>query len=198
MGLTVETPNGPFTLARSCDGCTLCCRVMEAVTLNKPAGVLCQHCIVGQGCGIHETRFAECRHFHCAWIIDAKLGPEWQPETAHIVVAYDLDGRRLNAHADPLHPDAWRKEPYYSQMRSWAADALPRGGQIVGRLLAEVTVFLPDRHVDLGEMGEDEYIFIENLGAGKWDARNVNHEEADALRRMGGQDTDGPPAGGKI
>jgi hypothetical protein len=158
---------------------------MDAPTLNKPAGVLCEHCIVGKGCGIHDTRFPECRHFHCAWLIDAALGPEWQPELSHIVIAYDLEGRRLNAHADPLCPDAWRREPYYSQLKTWAANALPRGGQVVGRLLQEVSVFLPDGHVDLGEVNDDEYIFIENFGDGKWGARKVSEAEALTLRMSG-------------
>jgi hypothetical protein len=185
MGMTVQTPNGPFTLARSCDGCTLCCRVLEAVTLNKPMGVLCQHCVVGKGCGIHETRGDECRNYHCGWLIDANLGPEWRPELAHIIITYDMEGRRLNAHADPLHPDAWRREPYYSELKRWAAEALPRGGQVVAYLEKAVSVFLPDRHVELGVMGPDDYMFIENLGEGRWDARKVDAAEAEALRKAG-------------
>lgn len=180
-GLTVETPNGPFALARSCDGCTLCCRVLEATTLNKPAGVLCQHCVVGKGCGIHETRGAECRDYHCGWLIDGSLGPEWQPERAHIIITYDLDGRRLNAHADPLYPSAWRNEPYYSQLKSWAAFALPRNGQVVAYNGRHTFVFLPDRDVDLGVFTNDDFIFIERLGDDGWDARKFSATEAQAM-----------------
>lgn len=185
-GPTVDTPNGPFTLARGCDGCTLCCRVLSAgEPLNKPMGVLCQHCVVGTGCGIHETRPPVCRDYHCGWLIDASLGPEWRPELAHIIITYDLDGRRLNAHADPLHPDAWRQEPYYSQLKQWAAMALPRGGQVVAYLEKDVSVFLPDRHVELGVLGAEDFIFIENLGEGRWNARKVGLAEATALRQEG-------------
>jgi hypothetical protein len=179
--LTVETPNGPFMLSRGCDGCTLCCKVLRADSLNKPAGTWCVHCVRGVGCGIHATRPEECRGFHCVWLMDASLGEEWQPERAHIVLSLDLEGRRLNATADPDYPDAWRSEPYYSQLKNFAAMALPRNGQVVAYLNGAVTVFLPDRHVDLGMLGEDEYIFIEHLPDGGWTARKVNEEEAATL-----------------
>jgi hypothetical protein len=183
--LTVDTPNGPFTLARTCDGCTLCCRVLEATTLNKPMGVLCQHCILGKGCGIHETRNAECRNYHCGWLIDGKLGPEWQPETAHIIITYDMDGRRFNAHADPLYPDAWQTEPYYSQLKNLAAMALPQGGQVAGYVGREMSMFLPDRAVPLGVMGPQDYVFIEHLGEGRWDVRKIDEAEAKVLQAEG-------------
>ena len=113
------------------------------------------------------------------------LGPEWRPELAHIIITYDMEGRRLNAHADPLYPDAWLCEPYYSELKRWAAEALPRGGQVVAYLEKAVSVFLPDRHVELGVMGPDDYMFIENLGEGRWDARKVDVAEAEALRKAG-------------
>jgi hypothetical protein len=179
-GLTVDTPRGPFTLARSCNGCTLCCRVMAAVTLDKPMGVLCQHCVVGKGCGIHTTRPAECRDYHCGWLIDASLGEEWQPERSHIIITYDLDGRRLNANADPLHPDAWLNEPHYSQLRQWAARSLPLGGQVLAHVGHHSFAILPDRHVDLGLMAPTDYVYFERLADG-WNARKVSEEEARAI-----------------
>jgi hypothetical protein len=184
-GLTVPTSHGPVTLVRGCDGCTLCCRVLEATSLDKPMGVLCRHCVVGQGCGIHATRVAECRDYHCAWLLNDTLGEEWRPETAHIILSYDLDGHRLNANADPDFPDAWRQEPYYSQLKEWAAIALASNRQIVAYVGRHTFVILPDRHVDLGVFTADDYIFIEHLPDGTWDARKVNEEEAEHLRRSG-------------
>jgi hypothetical protein len=159
--------------------------VLEAVTLDKPMGVLCKHCVVGVGCGVHATRVDECRNYHCGWLLDAALGEEWRPETAHIVISYDLEGRRLNANADPNYPDAWRQEPYYSQLKNWAATALANNRQVVAYVGRHTFVILPDRHVDLGVFTEDDYIFIEHLEDGSWDARKVNEEQAEELRRAG-------------
>jgi len=185
MPSPARTSRGSVAPARSCDGCTLCCRVLEAVTLDKPMGVLCKHCVVGVGCGVHATRVDECRNYHCGWLLDAALGEEWRPETAHIVISYDLEGRRLNANADPNYPDAWRQEPYYSQLKNWAATALANNRQVVAYVGRHTFVILPDRHVDLGVITEDDYIFIEHLEDGSWDARKVNEEQAEELRRAG-------------
>jgi hypothetical protein len=183
---TVQTPRGPFTLARDCDGCTLCCKVLSAgEPLNKPMGVWCGHCVPGTGCGIHASRPPVCRDFHCVWLMDASLGAEWQPERCHMVLSLDLDGRRLNATTDQDYPDAWRREPYYSQLKAWASVALPRNGQVVAYLNRDVFVILPDRHVELGVLGPDDYIFIERLDGGGWGARKVDESEARMLRQTG-------------
>ena len=102
-----------------------------------------------------------------------------------MVLSLDLDGRRLNANADPDYPDAWRCEPYYSQFKAWAHLALARNGQVVAYGGGEVFVILPDRHVELGTLEVEDYIFIEHLPGGRWDAHKVNKEEAAALRRSG-------------
>jgi hypothetical protein len=186
MGLTVDTPNGPFTLARGCDGCTLCCKVMQVdPPIDKPMNQWCIHCVPGTGCGIHETRPSVCRQFHCVWLMDGTLGEEWQPERCHMVLWLDLEGRRFNANVDEDHPEAWRVEPYYSQLKSLAAYSLPRGGQVVVYVGRQVFVMLPDRHAELGVVESDENIFIENLGNGRWNSRKVTDEEAQELCRAG-------------
>jgi hypothetical protein len=186
MGMTVDTPNGPFTLARSCDGCTLCCKVMDvAAPIDAPMNVWCRHCVPGKGCGIHETRPPVCSNFHCVWLMDGSLGPEWQPELCHMVLWLALDGRRFCVNVDEDHPNAWRGVPYYGWLNKLATASLPLGGQVVVYVGRQVYVILPDRHVALGHVTEDEYIFIENLGGGSWDARKVDEAEAQALRAAG-------------
>ena len=186
MGSTVDTPNGPFTLARGCDGCTLCCKVMQVdAPIDKPMNEWCVHCVPGTGCAIHQARPSVCRSFHCMWLIDGSLGQEWQPERCHMVLWLDLEGRRLNANVDEDHPDAWRAQPYYGQLKAIAASSLPRGGQVIVYVGKEAFAILPDRHAALGALGPDEYIFIENLGEGGWDARKVGDAEAQALRQSG-------------
>ena len=184
-GQTVMTPNGPFQLARGCDGCTLCCKVLEAEPIGKPANVWCVHCVKGVGCGIHLSRPPVCREYHCGWLIDGTLGEEWRPETAHIIITYRNEGMRLNAHADEDYPDAWLKEPYYSQLKRWAAMGLERGGQVFAYVGRQASVFLPDRHVEVGPLDPEDIIFIERLPSGDWNARKVSHEEAAALRASG-------------
>lgn len=186
MGLIVDTPNGPFTLARSCDGCTLCCKVMRVdAPLDKPMNQWCVHCIPGTGCGIHETRPPVCRSFYCVWLMDGNLTEEWRPESCHMVLWLDLDGRRLNINADEDFPNAWRTEPFLTRFKALAAQALPQNGQVVAYVGREVFVILPDRYVPLGALTPDEYIFIERVADGSWDARKVDEAQAQALRAAG-------------
>jgi len=182
-GQTVMTPNGPFTLARSCDGCTLCCKVMEAAPIGKPAGTWCTHCIRGVGCGIHETRAPVCREYHCGWLIDGSLSEEWRPERAHLILTYRDEGRSMSVHVDEDYPDAWLGEPYYSQFKRWAALSLGVGGRVMAYVGDRGFVVLPDRHVALGLLTADDFVFVEHLPNGQWDARKVGHEEAAALKR---------------
>jgi hypothetical protein len=58
---------------RSCGGCTMCCKVLGITELQKPVGKWCKHCEIGYGCRIYETRPAECRTFHCAWLVDDRF-----------------------------------------------------------------------------------------------------------------------------
>jgi hypothetical protein len=43
-------------MTRECGSCTACCELLEIVELEKPRGILCQHCTSGQGCAIYATR----------------------------------------------------------------------------------------------------------------------------------------------
>lgn len=184
-GPTVMTANGPFTLARGCDGCTLCCKVLEAEPIGKPANVWCVHCVKTKGCAIHETRPPVCREYHCGWLIDASLGEEWRPETAHLIISYRDEGRSMTVHADEDYPDAWMREPYYTQIKRWAALSLAHGGRVLGYVGNQGFAILPDRHIALGTLAPQDYVFIERLPDGGWDARKVSAEEAAALRRDG-------------
>src|SRR5262249_50752592 len=51
------TADGVLTLktVRGCDGCTLCCKVMEVKEIAKPGGKWCAHCKTGTGCGIYDS-----------------------------------------------------------------------------------------------------------------------------------------------
>ncbi|HWA92349.1 MAG TPA: hypothetical protein VG889_20090 [Rhizomicrobium sp.] len=187
-GPTVTTPRGPFTLARGCDGCTLCCKVLAAEPLGKPMNRWCVHCVPGAGCGIHATRPPVCRNYQCGWTIDAALGEEWRPTTAHIVITYDLDGRRLNANADEDFPDAWQREPYYSQLKAWAASAMPRGGQVMAYVGNRAFAILPDRHVELGILAPEDLVYFEVVD-GRWNARKVDAVEAERIRAASEQPT---------
>lgn len=152
----INTING-----RSCGSCSLCCKLLRIDEFNKPEGIWCDHCAPGKGgCLIYAERPSECRGFYCAWLTASDVGPEWAPKTSHMVLYSEGDGNRVALHVDPSHPNAWRREPYYSQLREWAALCVEQRQQLVVYIKSRVVVLLPDKEVDLGIMHRGDHITV--------------------------------------
>ncbi|MGL5736548.1 MAG: YkgJ family cysteine cluster protein [Beijerinckiaceae bacterium] len=151
----------PAAPARECGDCTLCCKVFDVPVLDKPAGRWCQHCQPGQGCGIHATRPDFCRQFFCLWITQGWIGPEWKPNLSKMVLTISPLNGMLTVQVDPQQPAAWRREPYYSQLKRWSAAAMQRKEIILVFLGKHATVILPDSDVSLGEINAGDRIVPE-------------------------------------
>ncbi len=78
------------------------------------------------------------------------LGPEWKPERSKIVLSIDPTTRFLFAQVDPGHAAAWKREPYYGQIKRWAAASAREGRHVVVFVNKHATVVLADRDVPLG------------------------------------------------
>ncbi|HKD29844.1 MAG TPA: hypothetical protein VKC66_28525 [Xanthobacteraceae bacterium] len=146
---------------RICGDCSLCCKLAQVDELDKPAGVWCRHCAPGRGgCTIYETRPNVCRNWACSWIVDSRLGPEWYPLTSKMVLYIENSGDRLGVLVEPGHPNAWRREPYYGQLKHWSREAVEARRQIIVFIKKRAIVILPDKDVDLGDMGPGEQIWV--------------------------------------
>ena len=152
-----------FVEGRSCEGCGLCCMVPEVHALSKPLGTWCVHCKSRKRCDIYDTRPQECRDFNCGYLTLASIGEEWKPSKSKIILTAENDGNRVLALVDPARPDAWRKEPFYSQLKDWARAAAPHHGQVVIRINRRAIVVLPEADVDLGEVGPEEAILTRTV-----------------------------------
>jgi hypothetical protein len=130
----------PLAPGRSCEGCTTCCKLLSIDELKKPAQTWCQHCEIGVGCKIYSERPDDCRTFYCGWVLDGAIGDEWDPRRSKMVIKFE--DNRIVIHVDKDRKDAWRKEPFHSQIRRWANDAmLTRGQVLVWEGLEGVLVF---------------------------------------------------------
>jgi len=132
---------------RSCDGCTLCCKLFPVPALEKPANVWCKHCIKDTGCGIHTdpSRPELCGQFLCGYIREPMLGPEWKPSVCHMVLI--AEENVMVAGVDQDYPDAWTHEPYYSTLRNWAIAGSRSGAQVLISIGQHVLELLPDGRV---------------------------------------------------
>lgn len=147
--------------SRECGTCTLCCKVAAVEEVNKPNGIWCSHCVPGKRCTIYDQRPPSCRSFYCQWMVEKGLGAEWKPERAKFALVKTEGGRRLTALVDPGFPSAWRRSPYYENLKQWAVEATRRAPDVylVDVLIGQRSiVILPDRDVEVGVVEHDEVI----------------------------------------
>ena len=164
--------NPRVVAGRECGSCTLCCKVAAVEEVRKPNGVWCSHCVAGKRCTIYDQRPLSCRSFYCQWMVEKTLGPEWKPERAKFALVKTDGGHRLTALVDPGFSSAWRRSPYYENLKHWAAEAARRlpDMYLVDVLIGQRSiVILPNRDVDMGAIGHDEVLRLEsrNTAAGR-------------------------------
>jgi hypothetical protein len=116
---------------RDCSGCTRCCELLSVAELDKEPMVACEHCTEANGCRIYPDRPTECRQFYCGYLLDPTLDECWKPSKSKLVVAFGEHPYAVAIHVDVGSPDAWRQEPFYSQIRRWAVSAARTGTRVV-------------------------------------------------------------------
>lgn len=133
---------------RGCGTCMMCCKLPAVPSMNKPQGKWCVKAAPGRGCGIYDERPGECRQFHCGWMQDATLGPEWKPEICKFLLYVAGDGA-LTIMADPAWPAAWRGERYYPTIKTSAARLIERKIPVMVVIGGRRIIVLPDRDVEV-------------------------------------------------
>ena len=135
---------------KPCGGCTVCCKVLGIGEAGKEPGILCSLALPRGGCGVHTRRPQNCADYQCLWTWAEPLDASWRPDVAGFLLNQRPDPAELEVVVDPDRPDAWRLEPYHSQIRQWAD---PRNGSITRVLVrtrGQVKVVFPDAEIDLG------------------------------------------------
>lgn len=159
MGNSSSSSTPTLAPGRQCGTCTLCCKLIAVLELDKPEQVWCPHCVKGEGCTIYAERPRVCRDWHCAWRSWSDVPEEWFPRRSGIVLRGDPGG--ITAFVDPGRPRAWRAEPFHGTLRRWAAPTADRGFQVVlVRVGQEAFAVLPDRDVALGPMGAGDRLDV--------------------------------------
>ena len=157
---------------RSCNGCTLCCKVMEVDELSKPVGVWCTHCNVGQGCGVYDGRPPTCRGFLCGYLAIAGLGDHWFPATCKMVLY--VEDNRLVVRVDESRKDAWQKEPYYSELIRQSING-GSGRQLIVAVGTKSYAIVPQGHIELGVVKpHDVLVTIDYGGAQGWTVEKMD------------------------
>jgi len=161
---------------KACGDCTLCCKVMAIEELVKPAGSWCPHCKPGRGCRIYASRPTGCQTYACLWLMDDRLDQRWKPSKSKLVLTTSQDG--IEIRCDPGFPDAWRREPYRSEIQKWAVSGEASDVKVLVITGERMILVTPDREFDLGVVRSDERIVREIDGT---QVVNVSVVKASAL-----------------
>ena len=68
-----------------CDGCTLCCELLNIPWVNSPAGELCKHCNVGLGCNIFDAVDEDCKDYQCAYFQMDNVSTDLRPDKCGVL-----------------------------------------------------------------------------------------------------------------
>jgi hypothetical protein len=144
---------------KHCGDCTLCCKVMAIEQLAKPVNAWCPQCRPGRGCLIYPERPGECQDFSCLWLVNELLDEQWKPNKSKFVLTTSEDG--IEVRCDPGFPEAWRREPYASEIRQWALSGETHDVTVIIVVGQRMILVTPTREFDLGLVGPDERIVRE-------------------------------------
>jgi len=153
---------------KACGTCMMCCKLPLIKELDKPTDRWCRHAVIGKGCGIYADRPPVCQSFHCQWIRDAQLGPEWKPEKAKFILYPDQEKKEVfNVAVDPAYPDAWTKPPFFAAIKNWVLEGAELGRYVMVRIGTRWLAVLPDRIVELGNVEQDFVVIRERSPTGR-------------------------------
>jgi hypothetical protein len=125
---------------------------MNITALGKPRQTWCVHCEINVGCKIYAERPNECAQFYCLYRVSPELGEEWRPADCGMVLNYEPHIKRVNVSVDGATPGAWRREPYYSQIKAMALHMLRQQGHLLVWEPSGATAIMPDRDVPVGNV----------------------------------------------
>jgi hypothetical protein len=92
-----------------------------------------------------------------------ELDQAWHPLVSKMMVDLEEGGNRISIHVHPDFPLRWREEPYYSQIKKWSVFAADHQAQVVIYVKDRVTVVLPNKEIDLGEVEPEDHIMVGEL-----------------------------------
>ena len=143
------TPGYQHPVVKPCGSCSLCCKVMTVSEIGKPAGSWCPRFAKGVGCTTHDAKPGACSEFQCYWSVSEVLGEEWRPDRSKLVLWSDAEGRVI-VEVDPSTPSAWKREPFFSALKSWSDTRRPRPLQVLVRVGGRYIVLFPEAEIDVG------------------------------------------------
>ena len=90
------------------------------------------------------------------WLIDGSVPDHWRPLTAKMFIDFYFHGtpprEAMRVHVHPKHPNRWREQPWYGELKIMAARMLARKPPISTYVLVhggDTYQVLPDRDLKI-------------------------------------------------
>ena len=82
----------------------------------------------------------------------------------------------MTAFVDPGVPGAWRQAPYYETLKRWSVEAsrAQPARLVMVRIGTRGFIVLPDREIDIGNVGPNEAIALERGADGRLAVRQAS------------------------
>lgn len=176
------------TTQKTCGTCSICCKIVAVAELNKPAHQWCVHNVPRKGCGIWGKHPDACKVWQCGWILMPHLDERWKPEKCGFIIRTRFQIQQLVIDVEPSKPNAWRQEPFFSEIHRWARNAPATGQQIVVCIGRRQIVIFPEEDIDVGELpvGEEAAQAYETTGELIRPVVLIRAPQGEILRRVPG------------
>jgi len=92
---------------------------------------------------------------------DASVAEIWKPERSRIVLSIFPGNGFLYAQVDPNSPQAWRKQPYFEDLRRMAAGLQELNRRVIVFVGEMATLMTPQGATPLGRMTPEESFVVE-------------------------------------
>ena len=74
-----------------------------------------------------------------------------------------MEGDLVAVHVDPSEPTAWRREPFFHELKQFASRAVDCNQQIVVYVKNRVIVIFPNKEVDVGTMNPGDELVVREV-----------------------------------
>ena len=92
---------------------------------------------------------------------DASVADIWKPDRSRMVLSIFPDNGFLYAQVDPSSPQAWRRPPYFDDLRRMAANLQEVNRRVIVFLGENATLVTPQGATPLGRMSREDSFVIE-------------------------------------
>jgi hypothetical protein len=125
-------------MTRECGECTLCCKLLPVLELDKPANIRCKHQRQIKGCLVYHTNKMplSCHVWNCRWLVSDDTHDLARPDRSHYVIDITPDfviavdrGENIKIQVvqiwcDANYPDAWKDPRLKAYMMRRGAEGI--------------------------------------------------------------------------